>query len=110
MIEIPTDTSPSKEFSTNTDIGTLRFRTYWNSFMPMWYLDIVGQDGNDLLSGIALTTGTNNLIKGTNVQELDGCAIFVVDTGDKGNTTYGGLGTSVRVFMTFPGEEAILPY
>ena len=110
MIEIPTDNNPSKEFSVNTDIGTLRFRTYWNPLMSMWYLDVIGQDGLDLLSGIALTTGSNNLIRGTNVQELIGCAIFVVDTSGNGNTSYTALGITGRVFMTFPGEVQPLPY
>ena len=110
MIEIPLENKPCKSFSVVTDIGTLRLRTYWNTMASMWYMDYIGQDGANLLSGIALTTGSNNLIKGTGLVELDGCAIFMVDTSGAGNRTFDGFGTYARMFMTLPGETEINPY
>jgi hypothetical protein len=109
MIEIPLENLPCKSFSVITDIGTVRLRTYWNGLASMWYMDVLGQDGNNLLSGIAMTTGVNNLIAGCGITDFDGCAIFMVDTSGAGNRTFDGLGSSARMFMTMPGET-IRPY
>jgi hypothetical protein len=104
MIEIPVENKPCKSFSVMTPIGVLRLRTYWNGMASMWYMDLLDKEGNGLVSGIALATGTNNLISGTGIPELEGCAMFVVDTSGNGNKTFDGFGDTTKLFMTFAGE------
>jgi hypothetical protein len=110
MIQLPIDNYPCMSFSVTTDVGVLQFRTYWDSLLSVWRMDIIGSDGTDLLDGIALTTGSNNLIAGTGIPLLDGCALFVVDTSGSGNRTFDGFGRTAFVFMTFPTDTPVLPY
>ena len=110
MIQLPIDNYPCMSFSVNTDVGVLRFRTYWDSLLSMWYLDIIGADGSPLLNGIALLTGSNNLIVGSGVPVLDDCALFVVDSSGNGNRTFNGMGDAASVWMTFPNDQTLNPY
>lgn len=84
MIELPIDNTPSKEFSVNTPVGVLRFRTQWDSFLGQWYMDIMSPTGETWINRVALTAGVDNLLAGCGVPELRDCAMFAIDTKDVG--------------------------
>lgn len=84
MIELPLDNTPSKEFSVNTPVGVLRFRTQWDSFLGQWYMDILSPTGETWLNRVALTAGVDNLLAGCGIPELRDCALFAIDTKDVG--------------------------
>jgi len=104
MIKLPVDNTPCKSFSVNTDVGVFRFRTYWNNLLSTWFIDIIGTDNQNVVSGIALLTGINNLVAGTGLDELKGCAMVVVDSSGNGNRTFDGFGKDALVYMTTGGE------
>ena len=84
MIELPLDNTPSKEFSVNTPVGVLRFKTQWDSFLGQWFMDILSPTGETWLNRVSLTAGTDNLIDGCGIPELRDCALFAIDTNDVG--------------------------
>jgi hypothetical protein len=110
MVIIPIEAIPCKSFSFNTDVGQFHFRTYWSDFNSAWYLDLLGDEDVPLLAGIALMTGTNNLLAGTGIAQLDGCQLFMFDESGKGNRTFDGFGTTAKMYMTFPADGEVLPY
>ncbi len=118
MIEIPLDNTPSKEFSVNTPVGVLRFKTQWDAFLGQWYMDVSSSTGETLINRVALTAGVDNLLDGCGVPLLRDCAMFAIDTKDDVND-YGGnhkldlyndIGKTYRVFMTFPDDTVINPF
>lgn len=103
MIELPLDNTPSKEFSVNTPVGVLRFRTQWDSFLGQWYMDILSPTGETWLNRVALTAGVDNLLAGCGIPELRDCALFAIDTKDVGvraNATITAVGEIFYAFNT----------
>jgi hypothetical protein len=118
MIELPLDSTPSKEFSVSTPVGVLRFKTQWDSFLGQWLMDIISPTGETWLNRVVITAGTDNLLDGCGIPELRDCAMFAIYTKDAVNDWGGNhkldlfndIGTTYRVFMTFPGDTVINPF
>lgn len=101
MIELPLDNTPSKEFSVNTPVGVLRFRTQWDSFLGQWYMDILSPTGETWLNRVALTAGVDNLLTGCGVPELRDCALFAIDTNDVGVRANATITAVSEIFYAF---------
>jgi hypothetical protein len=101
MIELPLDNTPSKEFSVNTPVGVLRFKTQWDSFLGQWFMDILSPTGDTWINRVALTAGTDNLIDGCGIPELRDCALFAIDTNDVGVKANATITAVSEIFYAF---------
>lgn len=107
MITLPVNSSGARLFSVNTGTDIFAFRTYYTAGeTPLWLMDIYDGDGVELLTGLALVPGSDNLLKGHG-DKLEGCQLYVLllenEQGDMD-----ALGKYLQLIWYNPGEENLV--
>ena len=80
-----------------------RMRTYFLPYTKTWVLDIMDQEDNPIVMGIALNTGVDNLVKGK-AKIFEDQTIRCISLDGTENNTPNSLGTSC-VVVYFPVGE-----
>lgn len=81
-----------------------RMRTYYLPYTKTWVLDIMDQEDNPIIMGIALNVGVDNLVKGMSSIFKDQ-TIRCISLDGKENNTPDSLGTSCVVLYYPKGEK-----
>lgn len=104
--KLPFDNNSCSNFTVTIGNTLFNFRSYWSGGVTnRWLCDIRDGNRNELLTGIALVTGTNDLIKGCGIDILAPYRLFVVDSSGSGNRTSGGFGSTAIVYMAGIDED-----
>lgn len=80
-----------------------RMRTYYLPYTRTWVIDIMDQEENPIVLGIALNTGVDNLVKGKSTLFQNQTLRCVSVNGTENNTPE-SLGTSCFVYYYPEGE------
>lgn len=84
--------------------ATLVLRTYWTTGQtPTWTMDISDFDGINLINGINLVTGAENVLKGQG-DILNGWQMYLYQTAAD-YTSSNALGNTLFCWIYSPGEE-----
>lgn len=91
---IPANSDGNREITVDVGAGTYRFRTYYSQGeMDGWYLDISDVDGNQLMTGLRITAGAPNILKGQGDMFRGVQVAVVVTSGKETDTNSIGSGT-----------------
>lgn len=82
-----------------------RMRTYYLPYTRTWVLDIMDQDDNPIITGIALNVGVANIVNGKD-KIFEGQTIRCVSLDGTENNTPESLGTSCQVYYYSKDETA----
>lgn len=81
----------------------LFIRTYWNSTVPGWYMDLNGPNGLPIASGLALVPVVNVLAADPTLTRIYGqFRVFTLDGGE--NNAEDSLGRTAKLWWFAPGE------
>jgi len=104
---IPVNSNPCRQINVPTPAGIFFFRTYWlGDVSKVWKMDILNGDSVAIASGMSLTHGVDNLVKGLGYTPLDGYRLRMVPVGVFKGTDYNTLGFSEKLVMFLPTETA----
>lgn len=107
MIVIPLDSSGARsiDIDLENDLGVFTFRSYWNSIMQTWNLDITDDQGGDVILGLPLVVGIDILKAHPAVSDRIGQLRVVSFTADN-NRTEESLGDTAELVHFAPEEFA----
>ena len=105
---IPTFNTGTVEYNAALNGTTFFFRTYWNEFSSMWFMDIRDINRNPVALGLALVPNINILRYRRELTNTIGqLRISVTNTGNDIDTS---LGDDAKLFYFLPGEfETLFP-
>ena len=79
---LPVNSTGDRRIQVLLGSNLLSIRTYWNSTVPAWYLDIFGSNGLPIAEGLALVPVVNLLAPYPNITRVYGqFRIFTLDNG-----------------------------
>lgn len=100
---LPVDSTGDRRFQILLGQNLLTIRTYWNSTVPGWYMDLIDNNGNPITPGLALVPVINVLDSQPNLTRIYGqFRIFTKDGGE--NNTETSLGDTAQLWWFEPGE------
>lgn len=100
---IPVNSTGDRELQVLLGANLLTLRTYWNSTIPAWEMDIVDDAGNSLAEGLAMVPVVNMLAYSpTLTRTLGQFRVFTLD--DSENVTETSLGDTCKLWWFAPGE------
>lgn len=101
---IPLNSEGDRVIYVSIATTTLVLRTYWTTGQkPTWTMDISDFDGNQLINGINLVPGAENVLKGQG-DILNGFQMFLYQTAPD-YTSDNALGTTLFCWIFSPDEE-----
>jgi len=105
MIIIPLNSAGARAINIDleSDIGVFTFRSYWNSTMQTWNLDIVDGGGNDVILGLPMVVGIDLLKAHPAIGDRIG-QLRVISATEENNRGEETMGTSADLIHFAPGE------
>jgi len=106
---IPTFNGGTTKYNVNLNGQVFFFRTYWNEFALMWFLDITDVNDENVAMGLALVPDVNILGYSPQLSQDIG-ELRISDPGGDGNATETSLGDTATLYYFLPGEfETLFP-
>lgn len=103
-VAIPVTNDGARRVTVELAGQRLTFRTYFSTGQKsMWLLDVYNDENVQLIAGINLVPGSDNVLKGHG-DTLDGYQLYVL-TMDENYNLPTALGSTVILMMYVPGEE-----
>lgn len=103
MLLLPVDSTGARVITVNTGYDILSFRTYYMAGEePLWLCDIYDAAGNELITGLALVPGSDNILKGQG-DKLEKYQLYVLLT-DNQPGDLDALGKYLQLILYLPGE------
>jgi len=100
---IPVNSTGDRRIQVLLGTNLLSIRTYWNSTVPGWYMDLVDSGGTNIALGLALVPVVNVLQSQPNLTRIYGqFRVFPVDNSE--NNTENSLGDPAVLWWFSPGE------
>lgn len=100
---IPTFNTGTTSYNVALNGTTYFFKTYWNEYAAMWFLDILDSDGNNVAMGLALVPDINIFRYDTQLTNTIG-ELRVADLTGEGNAKDDSLGNTALLYYFLPGE------
>lgn len=101
---LPVTNHGNREIRVKTDDGTYRFRTYYSQGQcDGWFLDIYNHDFYPLITGLRITPGATNILKGHGDLLQNVQLAVVVISGSETSPEMLGVGTFLLWYN--PGEK-----
>ena len=106
---IPTFNDTTTTYNVTLNGQIFFFRTYWNEFAAMWFLDIKDINDVDIAMGLALVPNIN-ILEYSPQLSADIGELRISDVSGDGNATDTSLGTTAILYYFLPGEfETLFP-
>lgn len=100
---IPVDSTGDRRIQVLLGQNLVSIRTYWNSTVPGWYMDLFDNNGATITLGLALVPIVNVLESQPNLTRIYGqFRIFMKDNSE--NNTETSLGDVAQLWWFAPGE------
>lgn len=100
---IPVDSTGDRRIQVLLGQNLVSIRTYWNSTVSGWYMDLFDNNGATITLGLALVPIVNVLESQPNLTRIYGqFRIFTKDGGE--NNTETSLGDTAQLWWFEPGE------
>lgn len=100
---LPVDSTGDRRIQILLGQNLVTIRTYWNSTVPGWYMDLIDNNGNPITLGLALVPIVNALDSQSNLTRIYGqFRIFMKDNSE--NNTETSLGDVAQLWWFAPGE------
>lgn len=100
---IPVDSTGDRRIQVLLGQNLVSIRTYWNSTVPGWYMDLFDNNGATITLGLALVPIVNVLESQPNLTRIYGqFRIFMMDNSE--NNTENSLGDVAQLWWFAPGE------
>lgn len=100
---IPVNNTGDRRIQVLLGQNLVSIRTYWNSTVPGWYMDLTDSSGESITAGLALIPVINLLESQPNLTRIYGqFRIFTKDGGE--NNTETSLGDTAQLWWFEPGE------
>lgn len=100
---LPVNSTGDRRIQVLLGQNLLSIRTYWDSTVPGWYMDLYGSNGLPIALGLALVPIVNVLESQQNITRVYGqFRIFTLDGGE--NATSDSLGRTAKLWWFAPGE------
>ena len=100
---IPVDSTGDRRIQVLLGQSLVSIRTYWNSTVSGWYMDLFDNNGETITLGMALAPIVNVLESQPNLTRIYGqFRIFTKDGGE--NSTETSLGDTAQLWWFEPGE------
>ena len=104
MITLPVTSDGARTFTLNTGMDIFTFRTYYSVGQEnYWLLDVFNENGDNLITGLALVPGSDNLLKGQG-DAMEGYQLYALLL-DNNAGDLNALGNGLQLIFYFPGEE-----
>lgn len=106
MLIVPVNSTGDRTIQVLLGFHLLSIRTYWNSLVPGWFMDIGGPNGERISAGDALVPGVNILAYDPTIARIYGQFRIFCSSG--ANDTPTSLGNEAQLWWFEPGvlEEA----
>lgn len=100
---LPVDSTGDRRIQVLLGQNLVTVRTYWNSTIPGWQMDLIDDSGNPITLGLALVPVVNVLDSQPNLTRVYGqFRIFTKDGSE--NSTETSLGDTALLWWFAPGE------
>lgn len=99
--EIPLAAPPQRFFVTLSGV-TYSCAVLWRDLAQGWFLDIADDQGNPILSGLAMITGADLLAQYRATCAIPGQLIIATDHDTDAAPTFASLGASTRLYYVSP--------
>lgn len=100
---LPVDSTGDRRIQVLLGQNLVTVRTYWNSTIPGWQMDLIDDSGNPITLGLALVPVVNVLDSQPNLTRIYGqFRIFTKDGSE--NNTETSLGDTALLWWFAPGE------
>ena len=105
MIIIPlnNDGARSIDVDLGNDLGVFTFRSYWNSTMETWNLDVTDDQDTDIILGLPMVVGINILKAHPDAEQRLG-DLRVTSLNEQNNRTEQTMGETAFLIHYAPGE------
>ncbi len=100
---LPVTADNDRRFQVLLGDNLLTLRTYFNSVVPGWFMDIVAQDETPFARGLALVPAINILRANAELTRTLGQFRVIVSDGGE-NDTPESLGNTAQLWWFAPGE------
>lgn len=100
---IPVNSTGDRRLQVLLGSNLLTVRTYWNSTVSGWYMDLYNDSGESIALGLALVPIVNVLAASPTLTRIYGqFRVFTLDGGE--NNTETSLGDTCKLWWFAPGE------
>lgn len=110
---IPLTNDGAQQFQCQTPAGFMTFYVYFQPLDLLWLMDIADSNGNTIVQGLALLSGSANLLRGNAYGTvLDGYRLTVYTSqadGDRGTAPWGNTGGILLFSPTDPIDPTLTP-